>query len=49
MRVLFQFVTVGSRKEARFDCKNNYKCNKLTNFWLDIIGKINCKTLVIIS
>ena len=35
-------------KTLGFDCKINYEWNKLANFWLDIISKINSKILVII-
>lgn len=36
-------------EKARFDWKKNHGHNKLANFWLDIINKINCKTLVVMS
>ena len=42
-------ITIYSRKKARFDYKNNYGYGKLANFQLNIISKINFKTLVIIS
>ena len=42
-------VTVYSREKKAFDYKNNYQCNKLANFWLDNISKINCRMLVILS
>lgn len=46
---LSKFVTNCSGKEVGFDCKNNHARNNSANFQLDIIGKINCKTLVIMS
>lgn len=37
-----------SREKIRFNCKPNLKKDKLANFWLDIINKINYKILVVI-
>ena len=48
MRFLPKTVIVCSKEEARLDCKNNYRCGKLANFWLDIINKINFKMLIVI-
>lgn len=48
MRFLLKVVTIYSKKNARFDYKNNHGYNKLVNFQLDIINKINCKMLVVI-
>ena len=42
-------VTVYFREKTGFDCKYNHRYGKLANFWLDIINKINFKTLVVIS
>lgn len=44
-----KFVTICSGEKVGFDYKNNHRGNKFANFWLDIIGKINCKMLVFIS
>ena len=49
MRFLPKVIIICSRKKAGFDCKNYHKRGKLDNFWLDIISKINYKTLVVMS
>lgn len=49
MRLMFRVITVFSRENVRFDYKKNHRYSKLANFQLDIIVKINCKTLIIIS
>ena len=49
VRSLSKVVTVCSGEKVGFDCKNNHGRNKLANFQLDIISKINCKTLVVMS
>ena len=49
VRFLPKIVTVCSGEETGFDCKNNHKRNKLTNFRQDITSKINYKMLVVIS
>ena len=43
LRFLPKVVTVYSKKDVGFDCKNNHLRGKLTHFQLDIINKINCK------
>ena len=43
---LSKVVTIYFGEEKRFDCKNNHKCKKSANFYLDNISKINCKILV---
>lgn len=48
MRFLPKVITIYFGKKIRFDYKNNSKYNKLANFQLDIINKINYKTLVVI-
>lgn len=48
MRFLPKIVTGYFGEKTRFDYKNNYGYSKLANFWLDIIGKINCKIPVVI-
>lgn len=40
-------VTICFKAKAELDCKNNYKCGKLANFWLVTINKINFKMLVV--
>lgn len=42
-------VIICFEKKAGFDCKNNYKYNKLAKFWLNTISKTNFKILIIIS
>lgn len=49
MRFPPKVVTVCSETKAGFNYKNNYWCGKSANFWLDMINKINCRKLVIIS
>lgn len=44
MKFLHKAVTIYSGKKVGFDYKNNYGCNKLAYFWIDIINKINYKT-----
>lgn len=46
---LLKIVIVYFKKKKKFNCKNDYKCNKLANFWLNIISKIKSKMLIIIS
>ncbi len=41
-------ITIFSRKEEGFDCKNNRGCGKSANFQLDNISKFNCRTLVVL-
>lgn len=48
IRFLPKVVTICFEKEIGFDCKNNNGRGKLANFRLDIISKINYKTLVVI-
>ena len=48
VRFLPKAVTVYSGKEKGFNCKNNHKCDKSANFWLDNISKINCRMLVVL-
>lgn len=48
MTFLLKIVTVFFTKKARFDYKNNYGYNKLANFRLDSINKINLTILVVI-
>lgn len=48
VRFLPKVVTVCFRIEIGFDCKHNRRRSKLANFWLNIISKINYKTLVVI-
>ena len=47
LRFLPKIVTICSREKAEFDYKNNHLHNKLANFRLKIIGKINCKKPVV--
>lgn len=49
VRFLSKAKIVCSREEEKFDCKNNYGRVKLANLKLDNFGKINCRTLVILS
>ena len=49
MRFLPKAVTVCSREEEGFDCKNNYRHSKLANFRQENISKINYRTLVVLS
>ena len=49
VRFLFKAITVCFNKNSGFDYKNNHKCNKLANFWLNKISKINYIILIIIS
>ena len=49
VKFLAKTITVCSGEEEGFDCKNNYKCGKSTNFRLDNISKINYKMLVVLS
>ena len=42
-------VTVCSKEEEGFDCKNNHRRGKSANFRLDSISNINCRTLVVLS
>lgn len=49
MSFLSKVITVFFRNKPRYDYKNNHKCGILANFWLYIISKINCKTLVVMS
>lgn len=48
MRFLSKALIICFEKKVEFDCKNNYGYNKLANFWLDTISKINFKIPVII-
>lgn len=41
-------VSVCFREEKAFNYKNNHNCNKLANFRLDNMSKINCKMLVVL-
>lgn len=47
VRFLLKVITVCFRDKVGFDCKNNHRYSKSTNFWLNIIDKINCKILVV--
>lgn len=38
MRFLPKAITIYSRKKAEFNCKNNYRHNKLSNIQQDIIS-----------
>ena len=49
MRFLLKGEIICFEEEKGFDCINNHKCGKLTNFWLDNISKIYCKMLVVLS
>ena len=49
IRFPLKVVTICSGKEAGFDCRNNHGRSKLASFQPDIISKINCKTLVVMS
>ena len=49
MRFMPKAVTVYSKEEEGFDCKNNHRHGKLANFWLDNISKINYKILIVLS
>lgn len=48
MRFLSKALTVFFKEKKGFDYKNNYKYDKLANFCLDNIFKINYKILVIL-
>ena len=48
LRFLPKIIIVYSGEKTGFDYKNYYKHNKLANFWLNIICKINYKILVVI-
>lgn len=48
MRFLPNVIIICFREKTILNCKNNYKCNKLANFWPDIMNKINYKILVVI-
>ena len=49
IKVLLNVITIYFRKIVRFNYKNNHGHNKLDNFGLNIISKINYKILIIIS
>lgn len=49
MKFLPKILSIYFGKRAKFDCKNNYGHNKLTNFSLDTISKMNFRILVIMS
>ena len=49
MRFPPKAITMYSGEKKRFDCKNNHKCGKSANFWVDNITKINCRMLVVLS
>ena len=49
MRFLFKTITICFGEKKRFDCKNNHGYNKLVNFQLDNINKINCKIIIVLS
>lgn len=49
MRFLIKVLTVCFIEKLVFDYKNNHRCNKLANFWLDITRKISYKILMVIS
>ena len=49
MRFPPNVVTICSKEEKGFDCKNNYKYGKSANFWLNKISKFKCRTLVVLS
>ena len=48
IKFLFKAIIIYFKEEKRFNCKINYRCNKLANFWLDYISKINYKMLVVL-
>lgn len=48
IRFLSKTITIYSKEEEGFNCKNNHDCGKLANFWLDNIRKINCRILVVL-
>lgn len=49
VRFSFKVIIIWFREKVGFNCKNNYRYDKSTNFWLDIINKINCKILIVKS
>lgn len=46
---LLKILMIYFREKTGFDCKINYKHNKLANFWLYTIDKISCTILIIMS
>lgn len=42
-------VIICSGKKEGFDCKNNQQCNKLANFLLDNISKMNYRISMVLS
>ena len=47
MRFPPKALIVYSENKTEFDYMNNQRCNKLTNFWLDIISKMNFRMLIV--
>lgn len=47
VRFSLKIITVYSKEKTGFDCKNNQWHNKLANFRLDDINKINCKKQIV--
>lgn len=47
MSFLPNALTIYFKKKEEFNCKNNYGRNKLANFWLDNISKINYTMLIV--
>ncbi len=48
VRFLPKAIAICFREKKGFDCKNNHGCGKSANFWLDNIGKFNCKMLIVL-
>lgn len=49
VKFLSKAITIYSTEKEEFDYKNNHRYNKSANFQLNNIGKINYKTLVVLS
>lgn len=48
-KILSKSITIYANEKALFNGKNSYWYSKSADFWLDIISKINCIVVVIIS
>ena len=49
LKFLPKAIIVCFEEKKGFNYKDNHRCSKLANFWLDNISKINCNTLVFLS